>query len=109
MPGTYTGNRMNMARNVPKIRKVKVLVIGLIMLLGLLAIRLYDSNIHGAEYRDKISKCGTKDLIVIDIVPTTEQKVYTKPGDPHYGAPAVGVHYVCTEQEAIDAGYTHYP
>lgn len=88
---------------------LKKAVVVILIVLSLFAAWLYDVNVNGAEYRDKISKCGTKDLIVIDIVPTTEQKVYTKPGDPHYGAPAVGVHYVCTEQEAIDAGYTHYP
>lgn len=89
----------------------KKLVVGIIVAaivaVVLLVVWLYDSSIRGPEYREKVSQCGTKDLIVTEIIATTEQKIYRKPGDPDYNIPAAGVHYLCTEQEAIDAGYVH--
>lgn len=75
---------------------------------ALLAVWLYDSSVRGPEYREKVRQCGTKDIIVTDVVPTTEQKIYRKPGDLDYAAPVAGVHYMCTEQEAIDAGFVHW-
>lgn len=75
---------------------------------GVILVWLYDSSVRGPEYREKVRACGKDELIVANIIPTTEKKIYIKPGDERYRVPYVGAHYMCTEQEAIDAGYIHW-
>ncbi len=87
-----------------------VIIVGLssILLVFALGAWLYDSSVRGPEYREKVRSCGKDELIVTNIIPTTEKKVYIKPGDDRYKVPYTGAHYMCTEQEAIDAGYVHW-
>lgn len=86
------------------------LVIGLISTIFVVMVGawLYDSSVRGPEYREKVGTCGKDDLIVVNTIPTTEKKIYIKPGDERYRIPYMGAHYMCTEQEAIDAGFVHW-
>lgn len=87
-----------------------ILAVGAIgtILIVTMGVWLYDSSVRGPEYREKVRVCGNEELIVVNIIPTTEKKVYIKPGDERYRVPYTGAHYMCTEQEAIEAGYAHW-
>lgn len=67
---------------------------------------LYDSYVNGGEYRTTVRKCGTNQIIYAYANPKDPRVRYVRPSDPDYSPPFPSAHYFCTEQQAIDAGYT---
>ena len=54
-------------------------------------------------YTAALIQCGKEPIITTHFL---ESATYLRPGDPGYGPSLFSDHYVCTEQEAINLGYS---
>jgi hypothetical protein len=54
-------------------------------------------------YTASLIKCGKKPIITSRFL---ESATYARPGDPEYGHGLFSDHYLCSEQEAVNLGYS---